>query len=72
MKKSIAKSTTTRTMAAAGLTGSAGMSVLVGLQQAFPEAAILQNPAVMTGAVFVMNVIIIPAISRLFARILGK
>jgi hypothetical protein len=72
MKKSILQSKTTQTVAGAGATGSALLSVLVLLQQLFPDADWLTHPALVTGSTWIINMFFIPWASRMIAKTRGK
>jgi len=68
----IADSTTTKTVAGAGATGASLLTMLTALQQAFPQQEWLSNPIFITGCTWLINMILIPLVSRQFARLAGK
>jgi len=72
MKKNILNSTTTQNVAGAGATAAALMTVLQLLQQIFPNAAWLDNPAIIGASTWFLNVIFLPWASRQIARYRGK
>ena len=72
MRKSIFKSNTTRTIAGVGAGNSGLLSILVLLQQIYPDAAWLTNPALLTMSTWFLNVIFLPWATRTIARFRGK
>lgn len=72
MKKSFLSSSTSQSVAAAGTITGAALTLGDVLQQAFPESAILANPAVTVFATFLLNSIFLPWLSRRIAAWRGK
>jgi len=72
MKKSFLASSTTQNVAAAGTMTGAALSLGEVLQQAFPESAVLANPAVTVFGTFILNTVILPWLSRMIAKLRGK
>lgn len=72
MKKSILKSSTTQNVSAAGAAVGGTLTAAQLLQQMFPAAEILTNPAVTGFATFLMTTFVLPWLSRQIARRRGK
>jgi len=72
MRKRILKSKTTQNVAAAGTITGGALTLAQVLQQAFPDNPILTNPAVTVFGTFLLNSVILPWISRMFAKLRGK
>jgi len=72
MSKNIFQSNTTKTIAGVGAGNSALLSVLMVLQQIFPQADWLSNPAILGASTWFLNVIFLPWATRMIARYRGK